>query len=44
MNAAEFVYTIVLRPKPLKAVANTVIRWCIPARLKRNGAVIVLNQ
>jgi FkbM family methyltransferase len=44
MNLAEFVYTVVLRPKPLKAMANAAICRCIPARLKRNGAVIVLNR
>src|ERR1700689_999285 len=44
MHVAEFVYTVMLRPKPLKAMANAVIRWCIPSRLKRHGAVILLNQ
>jgi FkbM family methyltransferase len=44
MTVAEFVYTVVLRPKPLKAMANAVIRWCIPARIERHGATIVLNQ
>ncbi len=44
MNIAEFVYTILLRPKPLRALANAAIRRCIPARLERHGAVIVLNQ
>jgi FkbM family methyltransferase len=44
MNVAEFVYTVVLRPKPLKAMANAAIGRCIPARIQRNGAVIVLNQ
>jgi FkbM family methyltransferase len=44
ISVAEFVYTRVLRPKPLKAMANAMICRCIPARLKRNGAVLVLNQ
>lgn len=43
MSVAEFVYTRVLRPKPLKAAANAVIRQCIPARLERHGAAIILN-
>jgi FkbM family methyltransferase len=44
MTVAEFIYTVVLRPKPLKAMANAVIRWCIPAQIHRHGATIVLNQ
>jgi FkbM family methyltransferase len=44
MSVAEFVYTFVLRPKPLKAMVNAAIRRCIPASLRRHGAVIVLNQ
>lgn len=44
MTVSEFVYTVVLRPKPLKAMANAVIRLCIPAQVTRHGAVIVLNQ
>jgi FkbM family methyltransferase len=44
MTVAEFIYTVVLRPKPLKAMANAVIRWCIPAKIHRHGATIVLNQ
>jgi len=44
MSLAEFLYTVVLRPKPLKAMANVVIRWCIPARIERHGATVILNQ
>ncbi len=44
MNASEFAYTVVLRPKPLKALANAAIRRCIPPRLHRHGAEIFLNQ
>ena len=43
MSVAEFLYTTVLAPKPLKAMANAVIRQCIPSRLERHGAVVVLN-
>lgn len=42
-SIAEFIYTVILRPKPLKTTTNTLIRWCIPAQLKRHGATIVLN-
>ena len=43
MTSAEFIYTVLLRPKPLKRLANRVIRMIIPAELKRHGATIVLN-
>ena len=43
MSVAEFLYTVILRPKPLKAMANAVIRRCIPERLTVHGAVIILN-
>jgi FkbM family methyltransferase len=43
MSISEFVYTVVLKPKLLKTMANAVIRQLIPERLTRNGAVIVLN-
>lgn len=43
MSVANFVYTRVLAPKPLKSMANAVIRQCIPHRLERRGAVVVLN-
>src|SRR5580704_1223481 len=43
MTVAEFLYTVALRPKPLKAIANAVIRRCIPRQVTRHGAVIVLN-
>jgi FkbM family methyltransferase len=43
MTAAEFVYTVILRPKPLKALANGIIRRLLPERLKIAGAIVVLN-
>lgn len=43
MNIAEFIYTVVLRPKPLKILANAVILRIIPSRLNLDGAVVVLN-
>lgn len=43
MNIPEFIYTVVLRPKPLKILANAVIRRIIPSCLNSNGAVVVLN-
>jgi FkbM family methyltransferase len=43
MTVAEFVYTVVLRPKPLKRLANTLIKWFLPSQLHRHGAIVVLN-
>jgi FkbM family methyltransferase len=43
MSVAEFVYTVILKPKLLKTMANAVIRQCIPERLTVDGAVIILN-
>lgn len=44
MTAAEFVYTVLLRPKPLRALANAAIRRFIPPRLELQGSVLILNQ
>ena len=44
MQLTEFVYTVLLRPKPLRALANAVIRSLIPSQLNLNGSVVVLNQ
>lgn len=44
MQPAEFVYTVLLRPKPLRALANAVICSLIPPQLNLNGAVVVLNK
>lgn len=43
MTPLEFVYTVLLRPAPLRALANAAIRAIIPRTLKRHGATIVLN-
>jgi FkbM family methyltransferase len=43
MTLAEFAYTMLLRPKPLKASANAIIRLMLPRRLRRHGATVVLN-
>jgi FkbM family methyltransferase len=42
-NFAEFVYTVLLRPKPLKNAANQLIKRLLPAELNLGGAVVVLN-
>ena len=43
MSLSEFVYTVVLRPKPLRALTNTILRKLVPAQLTVHGAKIALN-
>jgi FkbM family methyltransferase len=44
MKAAEFVYSVLLRPRPLRAAANFLLRASVPRSVVRHGATIVLNQ
>lgn len=43
MISAEFVYCTLLRPRPLKKAANTLIRAVIPKILSRHGIKVALN-
>ncbi len=43
MNLSEFIYTVLLKPRPLKASANWVLKKIIPAKINVDGAVICLN-
>lgn len=43
MTAAEFLYTVLLRPRPLKALANAVLRVIIKRELHIHGCVVALN-
>ena len=43
MTVPEFIYTVVLRPAPLRSLANACLKAVIPAKLQRHGATIVLN-
>jgi FkbM family methyltransferase len=43
MDVSSFIYTVLLRPKPLRNLANRVIRSVIPPRLNVRGATVVLN-
>jgi FkbM family methyltransferase len=43
LGIAEFVYTVLLKPAPLRGLANMVIRAIVPSRVRRNGAIVVLN-
>jgi len=43
MSLSEFVYTVLLRPKPLRALANAFLRKILPGQVTVNRAKIVLN-
>lgn len=43
MSVSEFIYTVILRPRPLRLLANSAIRAIVPTVLHRHGAKISLN-
>ena len=43
MTLPEFAYTVLLKPRPLRAVANAALRALTPAVVERYGACIHLN-
>jgi FkbM family methyltransferase len=43
VNLSTFIYTVILRPKPLKALANAAIRAILPRELKTQGVIVALN-
>jgi FkbM family methyltransferase len=43
MTAAEFIYTVLLRPRPLKNLANSLLRLIVKPELRIHGAVVALN-
>jgi len=43
MNAAEFIYSVLLKPRPLRSAANFALRASLPEKVVRHGATIVLN-
>jgi len=43
MNAPEFIYTVLLKPAPLRMAANFVIKFILPRTVKVKGAIIHLN-
>ena len=43
MTAPEFVYSVLLKPKLLRAAANATLRAMIPVSIRRYGATIHLN-
>ena len=44
MSVAEFVYTVILKPPPLRAAANWCIRMAMPEKVRYGGAEILLNR
>jgi len=43
MTIAEFVYTVLLRPQPLRRAANATIRALLPERIRVGAATVWLN-
>lgn len=43
MKVAEFIYTVMLKPRPLRIAANALLRAMLPSTCKVNGALIHLN-
>jgi FkbM family methyltransferase len=43
MSVAEFVYTVLLKPRPLRRAANAAIRALLPQRVRLGGASVWLN-
>ena len=43
MGPAEFIYTVLLKPRPLRILANAVLRSIIPRQVTRHGARLALN-
>jgi FkbM family methyltransferase len=43
MSLAEFVYTTLLKPRPLRWAANAAIRFVLPRSVRRGDAEIVIN-
>lgn len=44
MNLAEFVYTVLLKPRPLRKLANAVICSIIPEYVRYGDIQIALNR
>jgi len=43
MTIPEFIYTVLLRPKPLRKLSNALIRAALPRQVRRDGAIVILN-
>ena len=43
VTIAEFIYTVLLKPKPIKSAVNTVIRMLLPQTIRYGPIEVVLN-
>lgn len=43
MTLAEFIYTVLLKPAPLRRAANALIKTALPATVRIDGALVWLN-
>jgi FkbM family methyltransferase len=43
VSVAEFTYTVLLKPKPLRAAANSLLRAMVPTEVHVGSATVVLN-
>lgn len=43
MKLAEFIYTVMLKPRPLRIAANAVLKTVLPSARRVNGALVHLN-
>jgi len=43
-SVPEFLYTVVLKPKPLRSLANALIKTLIPRQIEVQGIRLLLNQ
>ena len=43
MSISEFIYTVLLKPRFLKATTNWIIKRIIPEKIRIDGATIHLN-
>ena len=43
MNFPEFVYTVLLKPRPLKKLVNRVLLWMLPEQIRIGNAIVCLD-
>jgi len=43
MRASEFIYSVLFKPRPLRAAANWLLLASLPEKVTRHGATVVLN-
>src|SRR5580765_3766441 len=43
MRASEFIYSVLLKPRPLRAATNSLLRAGLPKKIVRHGATVILN-